>query len=135
MAGRAPRLHPRGPAWVRGAALPLFFGGQFLARLAAREVRAASLPRNATREQVIETGERAPDFELPDQDGGTVKLSNFQGQCPGPGVRGYSVIEEVAKEHDDGLKVPSITVPHDETFDSVALFALGEGSLSAPPQA
>jgi hypothetical protein len=39
-----------GSAWVRLAALPLYFGGQFLARLAAREVRAASLLRNATKE-------------------------------------------------------------------------------------
>jgi peroxiredoxin Q/BCP len=29
---------------------------------------------------VIETGEEAPDFELPDQDGRPVKLSDFRGQ-------------------------------------------------------
>jgi len=37
-------------AWVRVAALPIYFGGQFLARLAVREARAASLLRNATKE-------------------------------------------------------------------------------------
>jgi len=29
---------------------------------------------------MIEPGDKAPDFELPDQDGRTVKLSNFRGQ-------------------------------------------------------
>jgi thioredoxin-dependent peroxiredoxin len=29
---------------------------------------------------VIDTGEQAPDFELPDQDGRAVKLSDFEGQ-------------------------------------------------------
>jgi peroxiredoxin Q/BCP len=29
---------------------------------------------------VIEPGEEAPDFELPDQDGRAVKLSDFRGQ-------------------------------------------------------
>jgi peroxiredoxin Q/BCP len=29
---------------------------------------------------LIEPGDKAPDFELPDQDGRTVKLSDFRGQ-------------------------------------------------------
>jgi len=29
---------------------------------------------------MIEPGDQAPDFELPDQDGRTVKLSDFRGQ-------------------------------------------------------
>ena len=29
---------------------------------------------------VIEPGQKAPDFELPDQDGRAVKLSDFRGQ-------------------------------------------------------
>jgi len=29
---------------------------------------------------VIEPGEQAPDFELPDQDGRAVKLSDFRGE-------------------------------------------------------
>jgi thioredoxin-dependent peroxiredoxin len=29
---------------------------------------------------VIEQGQQAPDFELPDQDGRSVKLSDFRGQ-------------------------------------------------------
>jgi len=37
-------------AWVRATALPLYFGGQVLAQLAARRVRAASLLHNATKE-------------------------------------------------------------------------------------
>jgi peroxiredoxin Q/BCP len=30
----------------------------------------------------LQTGQRAPDFELPDQHGTPVRLSSFRGQCP-----------------------------------------------------
>jgi cytochrome oxidase Cu insertion factor (SCO1/SenC/PrrC family) len=41
---------------------------------------AAESPRRGYDPCVIEQGQEAPDFELPDQDGRAVKLSDFRGQ-------------------------------------------------------